>query len=192
MTHLLVDERLALIEATGEPRHPHLADCARCRAEVASARETLAESRLADVPEPSPLFWEHFSARVAESLAAAPEPSRGSWVGWRVMGPLTLGVVALVMTVLVDWGPAVRQVRQAANAVVIDNSAQALPVVEDDEQWNVLSHLAGEFDLETLSDSLGKSGTVGAESVVWQLNEQERVELARLLSAELRQGTSGS
>jgi hypothetical protein len=108
------------------------------------------------------------------------------------MGPLTLGVVALVMTVLVDRGSAVREVRQVANAVVIDNSAQALPVLEDDEQWNVLSHLAGEFDLETLSDSLGKSGTVGAESAVWQLNEQERVELARLLSAELRQETSGS
>lgn len=192
MTHLSVDERLALMDAAGEPSHPHLADCARCRAEVASGRETLSELRRAEVPEPSPLFWEHFSARVAESVAAPPEPLKRPWVGWRLVGPLTLGAVALVLTVLVEREPAVRHVRQAANAIVLDNSAQMVPLEGDEEQWNVLSLLAGEFDLETLSDSLGKSGTVGAESAVWQLNEQERVELARLLSAELRQGTAGS
>jgi hypothetical protein len=70
MTHLSPDERLALIESAGAPEHPHLSACARCRAEVEEGRAALGDARLSEVPEPSPLFWEHLSARVSERMAA--------------------------------------------------------------------------------------------------------------------------
>jgi hypothetical protein len=60
-------------------------------------------------------------------------------------------------------------------------------VEADDEQWTLLASLAADFDVETLSDSLGRPGAGEAALAVWQLNEQERAELAVLLRAELQQ-----
>ncbi len=56
-----------------------------------------------------------------------------------------------------------------------------------DGEWAVLVHLAGEFDLDTLADSLGRPGESAAESAIWELNVQERVELAALLRLEVQQ-----
>ena len=52
MTHLTTDERLALIESAGAPNHPHLATCARCRAEVEEGRIALGDVRLSEVVGP--------------------------------------------------------------------------------------------------------------------------------------------
>jgi hypothetical protein len=191
MTHLSLDDQLVLIEAAREPDHPHLAECARCRAAVAAARGVLADAGGVQVPEPSPLFWDHFSRRISEGIAAAPEPARGSWSQWRVLVPLAFCVAALVVSVVIDRSAATRRSTAPRLTSAGAVGGQAADAAEEG-QFLVLSHLAGDFDLETLSDSLGKSGTSGAESAVWQLNEQERVELGVLLRAELRQRPSGS
>jgi hypothetical protein len=192
MTHLSPDERLRLIELADEPDHPHLGECASCRAEIAAARALLADARLAQVPEPSPLFWEHFSRRVSDSIAAEPEPVRARWGAWRVLIPLSVGVAALLLTVVIDRVSVPGPVPESRTASVSESGSATTGLIGDDAEWVVLSRLAAEFDLETLSDSLGTSGAGGAEHAVWQLNEQERVELARLLRAVLQQGPSGS
>ena len=66
MTHLSRDELLALAESDGPiaPGHSRRRVCgvpARGRVAPAAA---LGDARSVEVPEPSPLFWEHFSARV--------------------------------------------------------------------------------------------------------------------------------
>lgn len=191
MTHLTLDERLELIEEAGEPVHPHLGVCARCRDEVVAARAALAAAGREEVPEPSPLFWEHLSARVAERVAEAPAPSRRSWVP-RVFVPLAIGASVLLLAVAVDRHraldhvPAPSPVQRSEAGTAPDSGAA------DDEEWAILSHLAGDFDVETLSDSLGTSRAGGAETAVWQLDEHERAELAVLLRAELKQGPAGS
>ena len=68
----------------------------------------------------------------------------------------------------------------------IDDGAEAVPASVDDE-WAVLVHLAGEFDLDTLADSVGRPGESAAESAVWELSARERVELAALLRLEVQQ-----
>ena len=35
-----------------------------------------------EMPEPSPLFWEHFSARVHEGVRAEPVDEPSGWFGW--------------------------------------------------------------------------------------------------------------
>jgi hypothetical protein len=190
MNHLTVDQRLALIESPGAPRHPHLETCERCRAEVASAREALSGVREAGVPEPSPLFWEHFSARVSARLDAEPAAAPDRWrLPWRALVPLAATVAALVLTVAVERGRPVAP--STAPAAAVEVPVDQEPVV-DDEGWAVLGELAGDFDVDTLGDSLGHSLSEGAESVVWQLNEDERAELTRLLQAEMPGGRSGS
>ena len=188
MTHLSPDERLALIEAAGAPDHPHLAACARCRAEVEEARAALGEVRLAEVPEPSPLFWEHLSARVSERMAAEAEAPRrvgaplagaGAGDGRRHRrGPRRLRSIE---------GRFERRPRPRRSPAAVSAEAAAV-AAGDDESWSMLGDMAGEFDVDTLSDSLGTSEAAGAENAVYQLNAQERANLAELLRAEMGQG----
>ena len=49
--------------AEGQARR-HVAACAECAARVEEARQGLALARQADVPEPSPLYWEDFRSQV--------------------------------------------------------------------------------------------------------------------------------
>jgi hypothetical protein len=191
MRHLSSEERLAIIEAAGEPGHSHLAVCDRCRDDVATARAVVHAARGVEVPEPSPLFWDHFSGRVSEAIAAPARPPARRWAHWRVLVPVLVGVAALVVAVVIDRGPATRRVAPLITVPVADSGEPAGATAED-EQWRALSGLAGDFDLETLSDSLGTSGAGHAERAVWQLNERERAELAALLQAELRLRKSGN
>jgi hypothetical protein len=190
MKHLSADDRLALIEAPGEPRHPHLTGCERCRMEVASARAVLSGARETDVPEPSPMFWDHFSARVSARIDAEPAADADRWrMPWRVLVPLSAAVAVMVMVVAVERGRPVAPTLSRVAAVVDEDVAASSP---EDGGWLVLGDLAGEFDVETLGDSLGHALPGGAGSAVWQLNEQERAELTRLLQAEMPGGRSGS
>jgi hypothetical protein len=197
MTHLSRDECVRLAEAPGDAGHPHLAECERCRAEVRALRTILARVRAADVPEPSPLFWDHFSARVAERVRAEGTGERGAWRGWRrwrVAVPIAVGAAAVVLAFVVGGHGANRPaVAPAAllQAPVATATASDAGAVED-EQWQMLSHLAGDFDLETVSDSIGAPGRSGADAAVWDLSDRERAELGRLLREELQTAPSGS
>ena len=100
MTHLSRERLLEAVESGAwADTADHLASCARCRAEVDALRRTLDEVRAVDVPEPSPLFWDHLTARVRDAIAAEPEPLRvgvRSW--WR---PAFAAGVVFVAAVLV-------------------------------------------------------------------------------------------
>ena len=78
MKHLTESEMVDLLDATLAPgRRAHLDACDACRTTADGLRAVLARSADVAIPEPSPLFWEHFSARVREDVrsAEAVEPS---------------------------------------------------------------------------------------------------------------------
>src|SRR5688572_11533457 len=82
MSHLSRDERLlALDGALDAARQAHLGSCASCRTDVETLGGVLARVRAVDVPEPSPLFWDHLAARVGDAIAREPAPvaDRGGW-----------------------------------------------------------------------------------------------------------------
>src|SRR4051794_29807445 len=77
--HLNAEELVDIAEGTrGESAAPHLAGCEPCRAQLRELRAMMATARDVDVPEPSPLFWDHLSARISDAIAAAPGQPRGS------------------------------------------------------------------------------------------------------------------
>jgi hypothetical protein len=84
MSHLSRDERLLAVDGALEAsRAGHLAACGACHAEVEALRGVVARVRAVDVPEPSPLFWDHLAARVGEAIAQEPLPARAiAW--WRL------------------------------------------------------------------------------------------------------------
>ena len=190
MKHLDLDERLALIEGGVAPAHPHLAACARCRTEVEAARSALADAAAVTVPEPSPLYWDVLSRRVSDRLdSEAPRRVAVGWPFWRVVVPLSIAVGALLILVGIDEGGPHRLLAPTAAVAPIGDGADAGAASADGE-WEVLVHLAGEFDLDTLADRLGRPGESAAESAIWELNVQERVELAALLRLDVLNGES--
>jgi hypothetical protein len=188
MTHLSIDERLVAIDDAEAARHPHLAVCEQCRRAVAGDRALLDLARAVDVPEPSPLFWDHFSARVAARLREEPGSGRArARLPWRFLAPLAATVTLLVVIVVIGTRPASPPLASAGFAPAVPSASATATVDQgaaDDDAWALLGQLAGDFDVETLGDSLGHSFPGGSDPVVWQLNDGERAELTRLLQAE--------
>lgn len=197
--HLTPEQVLAVAE--GQTRTTrvdrHLAGCETCRLDVEAVRETLAGVREAEVPEPSPLFWEQFSARVARAVRepaadarlAAPGPGwRRAWAGWA----WTLGGAAVTTALLaVAFLPRVATPPpDGATTVVTAVPAAAqedTPLPEEGEDWALLADAAGSLDYDEVR-ALGAVATPGAvELAVHDLDADEQRELARLLEEAIAQ-----
>src|SRR6187402_1816166 len=93
---------LDLVECIGDARaEAHLVSCEACRAQVAGLRSTLTEidAGQCDVPEPSPLFWDHLSARVRAAVAE-PAPAAPWWqIQWQPAVMAMAVCAALVLAV---------------------------------------------------------------------------------------------
>ncbi len=100
--HLNADQLIDLAEdAREESSAPHLQSCAVCRQQLMELRAMMTTVAEVDVPEPSPLFWDHLSSRVSDAVAA--EPVRRSWwsdaLSWpRLLVPAA-SLVALMLVV---------------------------------------------------------------------------------------------
>ena len=79
----------------------HAAACDACRALVDDLREALALAQSDRAAEPSPLFWDHLSARVGTAVRAEAErrARRVPWL-WR-WGPVSALAAAVLMAALV-------------------------------------------------------------------------------------------
>jgi len=85
MTHLTSDELIDAMEGLlPAERQAHLAACDACRRELAELSSVLGEAKRVSVPEPSPLFWQHFSSRVRTAIAAVALPAGGWPMGERL------------------------------------------------------------------------------------------------------------
>src|SRR5688500_5208152 len=74
----------ALDSALAAARQSHLDACASCQTQLAELRTLMQDaSHGADVPEPSPLFWDHFHSRVLTAVQAEGQPGhRAWWMNW--------------------------------------------------------------------------------------------------------------
>src|SRR5438105_826932 len=116
--HLTPEELIDLAEgARAEAAVPHLQACEICRHQIVTLRATMAAAADVDVPEPSPLFWDHLSQRVREAVAAEDAPGtlfpgspawiRGlaglaelsaSWRVWAIAGVAAAVMISIYLT----------------------------------------------------------------------------------------------
>jgi len=184
MTHLTSDELLDAMEGMLDAeRQAHLSSCEECQRQLADLSGVLGEARQVSVPEPSPLFWQHFSQRV--SLAIDDAPSTGGWPAWlRWQVLLPLGSVALIVVALLIAVPT----NDAGTVEIADESPAAVAVTDD--SWVAFAELFGDVDLDTAA----AAGMIGrpdvAEQAVLELTAEEQQELTRLLRAELQRAKS--
>jgi hypothetical protein len=198
MKHLTEPEIVDLVDGALAPdRQRHADGCEVCRAAVASVREAMARAVEVDVPEPSPLFWDHFSARVHDAVSeVTPEEPRG-WFSWTRSATLpwaAAGAIATAVLVVAVWrastpvapsgGPPAAQPTIAS--VVNDTDADAFDP-DTDEAWALVRTVADDvaWDGDEAPGSLAvRPGS--AERALANLTHAERTELARLIEAEIR------
>ena len=189
MPHL--DDSQVLDAVDGRPdaaAASHLAACVSCSARVDELRTVLLTAADADVPEPSPLFWDHFPARVNRAIDAAPEPR--SWVSasrW-LWGSAAAAAVVLVLLLL----PMRHDVAAPAPEPKVSDapvSAAVEPAPEDyesDEAWAMVRAVVEDVDYDEVQE-VGLTPRAGSvERAATELSSDERAELARLIEQDSR------
>jgi hypothetical protein len=151
----------------------------------------------ADMPEPSPLFWDHLSDRVRGAVAAEDRP-RHSWPGaapwWRRVLPLAAVAVASLL-IAVALGsrimaprvpvPAGAHAALPPEATAADlRPADILDSAPDDASLTLVASLAEHLDLDGAGEA-GLAPRESAEHAVTQMSDDDLRELRRVLKEEL-------
>lgn len=202
MTHLDDLELVDALDATlVDTRVGHLDACADCRARVDALRATM--SRVADdrVPEPSPLFWDHLSARVREKVRGeTPRRTRSPLSEWLLATPsvkwaLSVGVAVVVLAGVVRLlAPGPMPAVPSATGITVPVAASLpdtsepvnLDGTDPDPAWDLVRTVADEVSQD---DDLTAALAVrpgSADRAALELNDAERGELLRLLQQEAR------
>jgi hypothetical protein len=192
MKHLSAGQ---LIDALEGLPPAHLETCASCRARLEELQATMAAAESVGVPEPSPLFWQHFSRRVHEATAReSVGPSgwlsrllfHGPW--WVVTGAAAVAVLAVFVGVReLRPAPVRNAVASASEALTADGIDVPGPTdnLVDDSSLSFVADLAAGLDW----DGFGEAGLTpaigGVDRALDQLSDGERDELRRLLAVEI-------
>ena len=185
MAHLTSAEFIDLAEGVRDAASaPHLAECDRCRRELAEAREMLIAATDSDVPEPSPLFWDRLSARVREAVAAEPEARSAAFFNsWSMRAAAGVAVSAAIAVALVSSIGHRTPEQHPALDVVQDADPAALLGHGDDPSFDLVADFSRTLDWDDLREQLVGAGKIDAS--VGELDGAERRELGRLLKEEL-------
>jgi hypothetical protein len=152
MRRHLSDESLLRLAQGGdvEADRAHALACGQCAERVEEARAGLLLARRADVPEPSPLYWEAMRLRIGQKIAEEPRRSPGR--AW--LAPV-LAAAAAILVVALSTGRV--QAPPALPAPTLP-AWSALPPAEDDASLEVLEGVAiADGDLGTLDEGRGIS-----------------------------------
>lgn len=205
--HVTIDELVDIAEgARPESAAPHLAGCEPCRAQLREVRAMMSAARDADVPEPSPLFWDHLSARVSEAVAEDTRlkgsrsfdgDSRSfvdrltALLGARTFQASVAVAAALLIAVVLGSRSATPvRVSTPVARVVLGSDAPAAPELLDDPAaaedaaLTLVAILTDAADLETKREA-GLTSRGSAEHAVTHLSDGELRELRRLLKQEM-------
>ena len=195
MGHLHPDELIDLAEGTRpESAAPHLLSCESCRRRLAEARALIAAAATVEVPEPSPLFWDHLSARIGAALDTEPVPSP-SWTEWLLRGR-TLAAAAAAMLLVAGlaayagwtWRTATIDTPLPSTTVAQDAPELDTDELAGDDAWDVIAAAAAAMEWEEAK--VGIAARSGAsERVALELSDAERAELRRLIEEEMRSGS---
>ena len=184
MRHLSPDELLDLADGTrAETSVGHLAQCAACREQLADLRATMLLTLTADVPEPSPLFWDHLSARVREAVAVEAAQSSSRWrfrrVSWTIAGAMSAAAVVIALSLTMRTTPDLNDLPSGTPTPAAAGLNDV--TMADDPSLSLLGDLAGGLDWDAAAEA-GMTMEVGeADSRLTELTDAERVELQRLL-----------
>ena len=183
MNHLSPSEFVDLVEGTLDAER-----CESCRRSGEELRRVFeASAARGDVPEPSPLFWEHFSARVREAVAQETVSAPG-WMAWR---PAFVAVAALAILVTAGsfiMRPVPGALPIATRVAEVTSSEPAFEIAADTntEVWEVLTAAAADLEWDDAREAGMGVQPATIDRAVQRLSTEELTELGRLLQSELK------
>ena len=211
--HLTPEELIDLADGTrAEAAVPHLRACEVCRHQIVTLRATMAAAADVDVPEPSPLFWDHLSQRVREAVAA--ENAQGmlspgspawarvraglsglsglaeSWRAWAIAGVAAAVMISIYLTApqeltsLTSWRSLTAPPGSRDAAAVSPAALEPLGSA-DDPSLALFADLTDQLDSNAIAETQWSSHAGAVDEAVAALNDDERLELQRLLKEEL-------
>lgn len=193
MSHLSASEFIDLADGVlPRERAAHVDGCGACRAQAAAVRDALTfTDASADVPEPSPLFWDHFSARVRDAIAEAPQrPAFGLRFG--ALRPIvaTAAIVVVIVSVVFLSRDARTRIPSPPSAppaaADIDHAIDPAPHASHAAEWAVLTAAASDLQFDEARQAGIDVPSAAVDRAVTQLTRDELSELGRLLQAELK------
>jgi len=191
MTHLSPDQLIDVAEGRGTPTvMAHAGTCEVCRALVDELRDTLALAHTDSVPEPSPLFWDHLSARVGAAVRAEAgnHARRARWL-WR-WGPVSAlaAAVLVVALVVMPRGPRIGEPVAGTGSAVAAAESVGIesddPGAVDDASWLLMSDLSQELTADEAGTAL-PAGPGTADRALRHLTGAERAVLVEIIREEI-------
>jgi hypothetical protein len=161
---------------------------------VRELRAMLSAAKDVDVPEPSPLFWDHLSSRVSEAVAAEDANARSQSSRYTV--PAWLGAAAAVLLAVGLASRAMAPAPAPPPPSVVTVTPPAAPIAdaavehfndwapEQDPSLTLVASLTDDVDMDTAREA-GLAPRGSAEHAVTHMSDAELRELRRLLNEEL-------
>lgn len=189
MKHLDAGQLVDLLDGGGTAAaERHLGTCARCREQLDALKRMDALVSSVEVPEPSPLFWTHLSARVREGAAAVPSARKGPW---RWVVPLAVAATLLVVAGRgwVSRG-GVESEGRVPSAIAESSGVErdVSGLFAEDGSWWILAEASADLDWDEAAEAGFAVAPGAADRAVLQLTREEQQELVRILRAELGDG----
>lgn len=182
--HLSPEERIDALDGTLQAsRQSHVDACGSCRQELAALRQmadALAATPAGEVPEPSPLFWDHFQARVGAAVTTVDTAPwwRGSSRAWVVLATAAAVLFAVWLSPMGRRAP----------GDLVPAAEIEVATITDSVQWEFMSGVLASLEQDAARVVLAPSpGAVDAAFA--SLTESERETFARLLQEELMEGS---
>lgn len=205
--HLDIEALIDIAERT-RPTPLHAENCDVCREQLAGLRSAMAAVMDVEVPEPSPLFWDHLSLRVREAVGAEPAPRPGFWDAWSwrpVVAVSALAVSVLAAAFGVSRDRASRSIDgESVPTATVEGARPAGPgpggIVEivgiddapllqladgSDPSLDLIADLSEGLDWEAATAAGWTTATGALDGAFDRLNEAERAALHRFLQEAL-------
>jgi hypothetical protein len=195
--HLKADELVDLAEgARPESSAPHLAACPHCRTQLAELRAMMSAVTDVDVPEPSPLFWDHFSRRVHDAVAAEERAERRGWrdtirrfvwqrTSLEPIASLALIVFAVIVVARMLLPGAPSSIAPAAvSQPIAQRDLLTDAPLDNDPSLVLVANLTATLDADGTSQT-GLARVGSAEHAVTHMDDADLRELHRLLREEM-------
>lgn len=136
-----------------------------------------------DVPEPSPLFWNHLSARVRDAVCDEPLPGPWWMAYWRPVLLATGAVAALAMMVMLRTSA--MPAPAATELAIAATSYELAADVEVSEMWRLIEAASPTMEMQSVQDAGLMPTQYATDQAIQSLTLAQREALVRLLRREM-------
>ena len=203
--HLTPEQLVDLAEGVQpESSAPHLTACDTCRRQLADMRAMMSATAGVEAHEPSPLFWDHLSARVHEAVAE--EAARPRLWRERLLRPLVLvpgfgaAIAVAVIAIALPRGPVSAPAPAIPSSplvatVTVPAPRPSMPPLApfgsaDDPQLRIVAGVATTVAWDEMMDEVAMATSGTSDAVAASLTADEQRELQRLLTEAMAQANA--